>query len=398
MLSLILTALIFVISFVLVISFLVFFHELGHYSVGRFFGVAVERFSIGFGKPIFRRKAKSGTDWVIGRYPLGGYVKFLGDAGAASNPDAQRLAEIKSELSDQGQSEKISDVFHFKPVWQRTLIVLAGPIANFILAIILFAILALSFGTAENESVVTELTPGGAAEKAGMEIGDHILTLNGKDVSLTNDLIPYVAIRSGAELDAIILRDGQEINLTLTPERKARRDDIGGVNNIGTIGVNVGGREFVRYIDHGPISALNFGYDQFTGMIATTGSYVGRIFQGKEDGKAFGGPVKIATITGKSVVDIVNDELTLGQKLRNVFATLLSLSAAISIGLGVANLMPIPALDGGHLLYYGYEAIAGRPLSENKQEIGFRIGFAILVTLLIYFTINDFGYVRSMTS
>jgi len=398
MLSAIMTSLVFITSFLVVLSFLVFFHELGHYSVARFFGVAVERFSIGFGKPLAQWKAKSGTEWSIGRLPLGGYVKFLGDAGAASNPDTEKLAEIKSELSEQGKADQINDVFHFKPVWQRTLIVLAGPVANFILAIAIFAGLALTLGDYQTRSVVTEVVEGGAADKAGLLSGDYILSMNGKDVSDTENLIPYIMVRSGENLETIIERDGRTVSLTVTPEKLRRKDQFGGYNEVGTIGVTLGGADNVTRIDYGPGEAVGKGFERFTGTIATTGTYIGRIFRGKEDGTAFGGPVRIATVTGKTAVTVVNADVSWQRKLKALYGSLFSIAAAISIGLGVANLMPIPALDGGHLLYYGYEAIAGRPLSEEKQEFGFRIGFAVILTLLIYLTINDFGWVQSMSS
>lgn len=398
MLSFGISAIVFMTSFLLVLSFLVFFHELGHYSVARMFGTAVERFSIGFGKPIFQRTAKSGTNWSIGRFPLGGYVKFLGDAGAASNPDTEQLEEIRAQLEADGQASNLESCFHFKPLWQRALIVLAGPVANFILAILIFAIIALSFGTSETKSVVNQVLPGGAAESAGVQVGDQFLTLNGKDVSLSQDLISYISIRSNVDMLAEIDRGGDIVELTLTPERKAKKDFIGGINEIGIIGVGIGHQDHYEIIDHNPVTALGYGWNQFTGTISTTGAYIGRIFQGKEDGRAFGGPIRIATITGKSAVDIVKDDLTASETIKRMFLTLFSLAGALSIGLGVANLMPIPALDGGHLLYYGYEAIAGKPLSEQKQEYGFRIGFAVILTLLIYLTINDFGYVQSMSS
>ncbi len=398
MLSLLFTALVFITSFIVILSFLVFFHELGHYSVARFFGVAVERFSIGFGKPIAKWKAKSGTEWVVSRIPLGGYVKFLGDAGAASNPDAERLEEIKTGLTEDGNADLLQDCFHFKPLWQRALVVFAGPIANFLLAIVIFSILAMTVSEYETDSVVISVAPGLAAEAAGIEIGDHILTLNGANVSKSEQLIPYVVVRSGVEMNATLKRAGKVISLVVTPTRQSRKDFIGGNMDVGTLGVTIGGEENVRSVKYGPIAAVKKGTERFTGTISTTATYIGRIFKGKENGRAFGGPVRIATITGKTAVDIVGADVGWKQKLIALYASLFSLAAAISIGLGVANLMPIPALDGGHLLYYGYEAIAGRPLSERKQEYGFRIGFALILTLLIYLTINDFGYVRSMTS
>ncbi|WP_371397986.1 RIP metalloprotease [Fretibacter rubidus] len=385
----------FVSSFLVVLGGLVFFHELGHYSVARLFKTSVERFSIGFGKPIKQWTRKNGEVWSIGRIPLGGYVKFLGDAGAASNPDVSELKTIKTTLEAQGQS--VENCFHFKPLYQRVLIVLAGPMANFILAIILGAIVAMSFGTVSLKSVVNSVSPGGAAEAAGVMPGDHLLRLDGKDVSVFEKLGPYVSVRSDVEMLLELDRDGNVMSMPITPQRLEREDFIGGKNKVGTLGIRVANSPETRTtLRHGPISALGHGTDQFVSTISATGTYMARIFQAKEDGKAFGGILRIATITGKSTVDISNAEITVGQKLRGMIYMLLSLSAALSIGLGVANLMPIPALDGGHLLYYGYEAVAGRPLSEQKQEFGFRIGFAVLLGLMVVLTINDIGYIRSL--
>ena len=398
MLSFLFLAFIFAASFILVLSFLVFFHELGHYSMGRLFGVAVERFSVGFGKPIFKRKAKSGTEWTIGRIPLGGYVKFLGDAGAASNPDAERLEEIKTELSSKGHSDKISDVFHFKPLWQRALVVLAGPLANFILAIFIFALIAFFYGTQERQSLVGTVTPGSAAEEAGVQPGDLFLTLNGKDVTLFNDLKAYVTVRSGDELAAVVDRNGQKVEFNITPRREVQTDFIGGKSKMGLLGITIERENNIKSVEHGPVSALKEGVGQFSDVVTSTGTYIGRIFSLKEDGSAFGGPARIATYVGKSTTDIVQADLDFGTKLEAVFLTLLSLAAMISIGLGVANLIPIPALDGGHLLYYGYEAVAGRPLSEGKQEFGFKIGLVLILMLFIYILVNDVKYISSIFS
>ncbi|MBC6412539.1 MAG: RIP metalloprotease [Hyphomonadaceae bacterium] len=396
--SFLLSAILFIVSFLVVISFLVFFHELGHYSVARMFNTVVERFSIGFGKPIMKWTAKSGTEWTISRWPLGGYVKFLGDAGAASHPDMEKLEAIRANVEACYGDNALGNCFHFKPLWQRTLIVLAGPMANFILAILIFAIIALVMGHQELKSVVTAVRPDGAAAEAGVRIGDHFLKMNGADVSESDDLTAYVALRSGVELNTEIDRGGDVITLTITPKREERRDFLGGVNQIGTIGVQIGGEGNVVEYNHTLLSALGHGVERCYRTIALTGTYIKRIFQGREDGSALGGPTRIATMTGKTAVDVANMDIPLGEKISAGFWMLLSLSAVLSVGLGVANLMPIPALDGGHLLYYGYEALAGRPLSGDKQEFGFRIGFACLIALLVYLTINDIGYVRSLFS
>lgn len=399
MLSILTSTFVFVGSFIIILSLLIFFHELGHYGMARLFKVDVERFSIGFGKPVISHKAKSGTEWVVGRIPLGGYVKFSGDSGAASNPDQDKLDELRTELSQEHGEQAVSNCYHFKPVWQRTLIALAGPVANFILAIVTFSLAAFFFIKAENKAVVAEVFAGSAAEHAGVKPGDHFLRMNGKNVSLYNNLRNYIAVRSGSDIETVVLRDGQEISLIITPNKETREDGIGGKRKTGFLGVRMSSEpeDIVRY-DTNPLSALGRGYAQFSETMGMTGTYISRMFVGQENGSAFSGPVGIFTMVGKSSNDIVQAEATTRQKIRALIFNSLMLMGGLSIGLGVANLMPIPALDGGHLLYYGYEALAGRPLSIEKQELGFRIGFAILMTVFVLLLINDTSYVRSIST
>ena len=397
MLSGLVDTLIFLTSFLVVLSFLVYFHELGHYSVARFFNVAVERFSIGFGKPIAQWTAKNGTKWSIGRIPLGGYVKFLGDASGASNPDAEALEKLKNEVREDGDVP-LDQIFHFKPVWQRMLVVLAGPMFNFILAVVIFAGLGLTMGSYYVESKVGSVLPDSAAEAAGVQVGDKILTMDGKDVSDFNALRRYVVLRSDNNIQTIVDRDGREVELILTPRRVEEKDFIGGKASSGKIGIGLSEDPTLVPVKFGPVGALGFGVTEVKDTIAMTGHYIGRIFKGKEDGKQLGSIVKIATMTGKSAVDAANADVPFGDRMQMVFLRLLTLAASLSIALGVANLMPIPVLDGGHLVYYSYEAVAGRPLSQKKQEIGFRFGFAVLLTLFVILTVNDIGYVASIFS
>ena len=388
---------IFMMSFVLVLSFLVYFHELGHYSVARFFNVAVERFSIGFGKPLAQWTAKNGTHWSVGRIPLGGYVKFLGDAGAASNPDVEALDELKSQFEDD-ESVAISDIFHFKPLWQRALVVLAGPVFNFVLAVFIFAGLGLAFGSYTVESLVGEVLEDSAAEKAGILPGDRILMMDGKDVSQFSDMRKYVVLKSNNVIDTVIDRNGDRIELKLTPQRVVEKDFLGGSSSTGKIGIANSEDAEIIPIKFNPLTAVGFGIREVRDTIGMTATYIGRIFTGKEDGKQLGSVVKIATMTGKTAVDAARADVSLNERIRLLTIRLLSIAASLSIALGFANLMPIPVLDGGHLLYYGYEAIAGRPLSQKKQEFGFRLGFALLLTLFVILTVNDIGYVASMFS
>ena len=398
MLTGLMLTLIAVFSFFLLLSFLVFFHELGHYSVARMFGIAVDRFSIGFGKPIWRRTSKAGVEWVISRIPLGGYVKFAGDAGAASNPDIEKLEEIRAAYEADPSLPDVEDVFHFRPVWQRALVVLAGPVANFILAILLFAGSGLTLGVKYAPPVVASVVADTPAAVAGFQDGDIVLKLDGKDVSDVNFLIQYIRLRSGTDIEALVDRNGEQVSLTVTPDRKEIRDEIGGKTKVGQVGLNLqSGEDVIHQVD-GPISALNYGIDQTGNIISATLTYIGRIFTLKEDGKQLGSVVKIATVTGAVAVNVAQADVPIKQRLRAWAIVMTGLAASISIALGVANLMPLPVLDGGHLLYYGYEAIAGQPLSQKKQEFGFKIGFAVLITLFVVLTINDIGYVGSILS
>ena len=399
MITWILLALLAIGSFVIVLSFLVFFHELGHYSVARFFGVAIEKFSIGYGRAMVSWTSKSGTKWQLSRIPFGGFVKFLGDAGAASNPDAEQLKILREQMEGEHGQDITTNCFHFKPLWQRTLIVLAGPIANFILAIFIFSSLSWSVGVTQLKAVAGVIVEGQAAQLAGLQTGDEIITIAGKDAGTYTKVLTLVATHAGDAVPIAIVRDGAPLTLTVTPRRTLREDGIGGDTKIGYIGMGFNNsEELIEWRRYGPLEGLVYGADQLVDMLSTTVRYIGRIFQGKEDGKQLGSVVKIAAITGKVAIDSVSADITPLEKAKLLFFRLISLAAAISIGLGVANLMPIPVLDGGHLVYYGYEAIAGRPLSERKQELGFKVGLSFLLALFLFLTWNDIGYVQSLFS
>ncbi len=381
-------------SFVLVLGILVFFHELGHYSIARLFNVRVDRFSIGFGKPLWKRKAKSGTEWVIASIPLGGYVKFFGDAGAASNPDSEKLKQIRTDIEKKHGKDAWKTCFHFKPLWQRALIVAAGPAANFILAIVFFASIALFFGTNSLSSKVLEVQPQSPAYMAGIKPGDKIISINGQRADEAHLVSQIVALRSGDDLDILIERDGKKITITARPKRVEGRDGVGGKMQMGRLGVQLGG-DLTRKQYNLPQS-IAYGGKTFANVLSGTTQYIARIFKGKEDGKALGGIVKIAAVTGKVGAQAANIDGGVTHKLKSYIAQILWLSAVLSVGLGFANLMPIPVLDGGHLLYYLYEAVMRKPLSERAQEIGFRFGMALLLALFLVLTINDIRYLPGL--
>ncbi len=376
--------LVFLSSFLILITFLVYFHELGHYLIARLFKVSVEKFSIGFGKPLHQWKTKNGTIWSLGRIPLGGYVKF-------SEIDNEKNI-INSYITNGNK------YFNTIPVFQRILVVLAGPLFNFILAIFIFASLSFTLGTYRVDSIVGEVIDGSPADKAGFLIGDRILTMDNKDVSDFNDLRRYIALRSGSNIITKIERNESNFELIIKPERKFEKDLIGGVSSSGKIGIGLSDPIAITKLEYNFFEAIAYGYKELISSISMTGYYIGRVMKGEEDGKELGSIIKIATVSGKVAVDAVNGNTTIPDQLKELSLRLLTIGASLSVALGVANLMPIPMLDGGHLVYYGYEAIVGRPLSQKKQEIGFQLGLAILFTLFVVLTLNDISYVSSIFS
>ncbi len=382
-------------SFMLVLGLVVFIHELGHYSVARFFKVAVEKFSIGFGKPIVKWVSKNGTQWSIGRIPLGGYVKFMGDAGAASNPDVKRLEQIKLNMNSKFGEDAWKSCLHFKPLYQRVFVVAAGPIANFILAVVIFAGLAFAYGNNVLVAKVASVVPGSVAQEAGFLVGDEFVSINGKEKTMYREVVQSIVLSSGTPLTVVVKRNQEMKQLIVTPKRTEKRDGIGGKYHGGQIGVGFSNKNVVHK-NYTLVQSTQKGVADVYSSLASTGVYLKRIFSGKEDGKALGSITKIAAITGKVGADAANVEGSIGHKTKIWLHDVLALAASLSIALGFANLMPIPVLDGGHLLYYGYEAIMRRPLSERVQEIGFRAGFAVLITLFLVLTWNDIGYVANL--
>ena len=379
-----LNILVFILSFLMLITFLVYFHELGHYLTARLFRVSIEKFSIGFGKPIFQWKSKNGTIWSLERIPLGGYVKF---------------SEINNQENGVAPFTENNDMLFTEiPVFQRMLVVLAGPIFNFILAIAIFASLSFTLGSYKVESIVGTVLEGSPADKAGFLVGDKILSMDNVNVSDFNDLRRYVALRGDTDILTKIYRNEANIELIIKPERKFDKDLIGGISETGKIGIGLSEPLVITRLEYNFFGAITYGYKELISSISMTGYYIGRVIKGEEDGKQLGSIIKIATISGKVAVDAINENTPITVRLRELSVRLLTIGASLSVALGVANLMPIPMLDGGHLVYYGYEAIAGRPLSQKKQEMGFQLGLAILFTLFVVLTLNDISYVSSIFS
>lgn len=359
------TAVFYALPFLVALTIIVFIHELGHFLVARWCGVDVEAFSIGFGKEIFGWYDKKGTRWKVSWIPLGGYVKFRGDANAASLPDA---AAVESAKSDPGN-------FHGKPVWQRAAVVAAGPIANFLLAIFIFAAAFMTVGTVVLEPRVDEVLQGSAAEQAGLEKGDLVTSINGRQIKDFSELQQTVMMRAGEPLVLGIERNGEPREITVTPQLKEEPDGFGGKMRIGILGVRHNPEGGTRYERLGPVEAVNAGIRRTWMIVESTFRYLGKMVTGRESADQLGGPIAMAKVAG--------DAASVG------VAQFVSVIAFLSVSIGLINLFPIPMLDGGHLVYYAIEAIRGKPLGERAQEWGFRIGFSLVIMLMLVGTFND---------
>ena len=358
----------YIVPFLIVLTIVVFFHELGHYLVARWTGVVVEAFSIGFGPELWGYTDKAGTRWKVAAIPLGGYVKFLGDANAASTPDFER-AEAMSE------AEKAGSFLH-KTVSQRAAVVAAGPIANFILAIVIFALTFMLLGRAISDPVIASVQPDSAAQEAGFQAGDIIREINGSQIESFTDVPRIVAPPPGREVLFLVERDGSQIEIPVVPRLQERIDRFGNRHEIGMVGiVNDSQAANFRYERSGPVEAVGEAVGETWFIIARTFGYLYDIVTGRQSADQLGGPIRIAKVSG--------DVATIG------LAALINLTAVLSVSIGLLNLFPIPMLDGGHLLFYAIEAIRGRPLSENAQEVGFRIGLALVLFLMVFATWND---------
>ena len=358
----------YLVPFLFVLTIVVFFHELGHFLVARWCGIKVMAFSIGFGPEIIGFNDRYGTRWKIAAVPLGGYVKFFGDDNAASVPDLAAAASMS-------ETEK-QDSFVFKPVGSRAAVVAAGPIANFILAIVIFAGVFMIAGKQTTSARVDAVQPGSAAQAAGFMPGDLVLAINGQTIESFSDMQRIVSINAGEPIEVRVERGGVPVTLKARPELKEIKDNFGNVHRLGVLGIS---RSMapgdIKTEKVGPLRAIVMGAQETWFVVDRTMTYLSGVITGREAADQLGGPIRIAQVSGQVA--------TAG------FTALIHLTAVLSVSIGLLNLFPIPLLDGGHLLFYGIEAIRGKPLSERAQEVGFRIGLAIVVMLMIFATFND---------
>lgn len=368
----------YLVPFLVVLTVIVFVHEMGHYLVARWNGVAIQTFSIGFGRELFGWNDRHGTRWRISAIPLGGYVRFVGDMNPASVPDPDAISKVDPALAPR--------LFVNKNVWQRIAVVAAGPLANVLLTFLILYALLLGYGRYTIPAEVGEVLPGSVAESAGLQPGDEILAVDGYVVRGFTDLVRYVATSPERPIVMDLDRDGTTLTVTLVPKAVEEQDRFGNSQRIGQIGVRSSATgEDVRLYRPGPVEAIGMTVEEIRFIVQRTAAFLGDFFVGRGDVEQLGGPVKVAKVSGEVA--------TLG------IVALINLMALLSLNIGIFNLLPVPMLDGGHLLYYLVEAIRGRPLSLRVQEIGFRFGFALVLALMVFTLFNDtvfdhFGILR----
>ncbi|MGO6730722.1 RIP metalloprotease RseP [Rhizobium ruizarguesonis] len=359
-----------IVTFILVLSLLVFVHEMGHYLVARWSGIRILAFSVGFGPEIFGFTDRHGTRWKISVIPLGGYVRFFGDEDSSSKPDTDKIAAMSEE--DRARS------FAGAKLWKRAATVAAGPIANFLLAIAIFTILFSVYGRMIADPVVAEVKPDGAAAAAGILPGDLLVAIDGGKVETFDDVRRYVSIRPSQQIVVTIERAGQKLDVPMVPQRTDTTDQFGNKAEVGQIGIvtNQQAGNF-RLQTYTPLQALRESVLQTRDIVTGTFKYIGNIFSGTMRADQLGGPIRVAQASGQMA--------SLG------IGAVLQLAAVLSVSIGLLNLMPVPVLDGGHLMFYAVEAVRGKPLGSTAQEIAFRIGLAMILTLMVFTTWNDIG-------
>jgi regulator of sigma E protease len=351
-----------------VLTVIVFVHEMGHYLVARWNGIAIQTFSLGFGPELVGFNDRHGTRWRISAIPLGGYVRFVGDMNAASMPDP--------ELVESLPPEEQARLFVNKNVWQRIAVVVAGPVANVLLTFVILYALLMGYGRYTIPPIIGEVAQGGVAQSAGLQAGDKILAVDGFGVRGFEDFQRLISTAPGRAVTVVLDRGGKDLTIVLTPDVTTETDRFGNSQRIGRIGVSrtVDQADITLYRPN-PVEAIGMTGEEIRFILDRTAGFLGDFFVGRGDVQQLGGPVKVAKVSGEVA--------TLG------IVALINLAALLSLNIGIFNLLPVPVLDGGHLLYYVIEAIRGRPLSQKAQEIGYRVGFAIVGSLMIFTLLND---------
>ena len=359
----------YIVPFIILILVVVFIHEYGHYYFAKKYGVGVTDFSIGFGKEIFGWYDKSGTRWKICWIPLGGYVKFFGDRNVYSQADHQEILEKYGEEDQQ-------KLFTLKPLYQRALIVFGGPLANFILALVIFFSIYTFIGKDFTPAVINEVQKDSPAMVGGLKQDDIILEIDGNEVKSIMDVSKFITMSTDDFIDFKVKRSYDELILKVKPDMVLSEDNLGNQLNKRMVGIKLGAyNDEINHVKLGPAQAIYHAAHEVYYVSISSLKYIGGMIAGKADTSQLGGPIRIAKISGQ-VADV------------GILA-FISMMAYISISLGLINLFPIPMLDGGHLMFYAFEKVLGRPLSQKTQEGFFRIGLFLLLSLMFFTTFND---------
>jgi regulator of sigma E protease len=356
-----------IVPFLFVLTVVVFVHEMGHYLVGRWCGIGVKAFSIGFGPELIGFNDRHGTRWKLCAVPLGGYVKFVGDMNATSTPDAQEMDRLTPE------EKKVA--FHTQPVWKRALTVFAGPAFNFLLTIVVFAAFFSIYGRYVLEPTIAQVQENSPAARAGFLAGDRFVSIDGVPIETFDDVQRYVSGRAGDPMVFVVRRADREVSLNVTPELRTIEDRLGNVQ-VGAIGVmQTTDQGTPRLVEYSVPAAVGEAVVQTGHIIQGTGRFLKRLVGGREDRCQLGGPIKIADMAGRAAKE--------GMDL------LIQLIAFLSVGIGILNLLPIPPLDGGHLAFYAIEAVIRRPVSERTMEAVYRVGFLLVMSFMVFVFWND---------
>jgi regulator of sigma E protease len=355
----------YIIPFLIVLSILVFVHELGHYLIARYNNVGVDVFSIGFGPEVFGWNDKAGTRWKVSWFPLGGYVKMVGDADAASTPDHEALEKMTKELREKS--------LYYKTVWQRIAVSVAGPFANYLFAVLIFAVLFATVGQRYTIPVIGKVIENSAAEKAGIKVGDRVTSIDGEPIERFEELQMIIQGHPGDKLDIVVDRNGHILTLTAVPTLSEIKDRFGNKYKVGLLGVQPSSEP--GFIQRSWLNSWWYALKETYTLSEQTLKALGQVIIGAKSSDGIGGPLRIAQMAG----DVAQSGIV----------ALAWFMALLSVNLGLINLFPVPMLDGGHLLFYFIEAVRGKPLSEKAQEWGFRIGFTLIVGLMIFATWND---------
>ena len=365
----------YVVPFLFVLTIVVFVHELGHFLVGRWCGVDIKVFSIGFGRELFGFDDRHGTRWRFAIIPLGGYVKFSGDADASSAPDSAGVAQMTARERERS--------FPAQSIGERAAIVAAGPIANFLLAILIFAATVYTFGRPVLAPRVDQVVAGSAAERAGLKAGDLVVSVDGAPIVSFAEMQRAISTRPNERLSVVVERAGATLTIPVTPDLVENSTALG-KHRIGVVGVQASRRaEDWSTQQFGLVESAKVGLHETWFVVERTYDYIAKLVSGRESTDQLSGPIRIAQVSGLVASN--------GGML-----ALLNLAAILSVSIGLMNLLPVPMLDGGHLMFYAIEALRGRPLSERVQELGFRVGLGLVLMLMLFVTWNDLVHVRSL--